>query len=86
MIFRSKGQKKKRKMKGKMKSDIKVEGSGEMKRYGREKGWRSVNIKKINVKKIGKLERKKIMTLMLTWLNWSVVTINTTLQLLDIYR
>ena len=33
-----------------------------MKRYGREKGWRSVNIKKINVKKIGKLERKKIIT------------------------
>ena len=73
-------------MKGKMKNDINVERSGEMKRYGREKGWRSVNIKKINVKKIGKLERKKIMTLMLTWLNWSVVIINTTLQLLDTYR
>ena len=27
-------------MKGKMKSDIKVEGSGEMKRYGIEKGYR----------------------------------------------
>ena len=73
-------------MKGKRKNDINVEGSEEMKRQGREKDWRSVNIKKINVKKIGKLERKKIMTLMLTWLNWSVVKINTTLQLLDIYR
>ena len=28
-------------MKGKMKNDINVEGSGEMKRYGREKGWKS---------------------------------------------
>ena len=37
-------------------------------------------------KKIGKLERKKIMTWILMWLNWSVVTLNTTLQLLDIYR
>ena len=58
-------------MKGKRKNDINVEGSGEMKMYGRkrlnkqwgveiirEKGWRSVNIKKKNVKnnyrKIGK--------------------------------
>ena len=50
-------------MKGKMKNDINVEGSGEMKRYGREKGWRSVNIKKINVKKnykkIGKKKKPK---------------------------
>ena len=39
-----------------------------------------------NVKKIiGKLKIKKIMTWMLMWLNWSIVTINTTLQLLDIY-
>ena len=37
-------------------------------------------------KKIGKLERKKIMTWILMWLNWSVVILNTTLQLLDIYR
>ena len=35
---------------------------------------------------IGKLERKKIMTWALIWLNWSVATINATLQLLDIYR
>ena len=33
-----------------------------------------------------KLERKKIMMWMLTWLNWSVVTINTKIQLLDIYK
>ena len=46
-------------MKGKMKNDINVEGSEEMKRYGREKGWRSVNIKKINVKKNWKIGKKK---------------------------
>ena len=34
---------------------------------------------------IGRLERKMIMMWMLIWLNWSVATINTTLQLLDIY-
>ena len=34
--------------------------SGKMKWQGREKGWRSVNIKKINVKKIiRKLKKKK---------------------------
>ena len=33
-------------MKGRMKNDINVKDSGEMKRYGREKGWRSVNGKK----------------------------------------
>ena len=33
-------------MKEKRKNDINVEGSREMKRQGREKGWRSVNIKK----------------------------------------
>ena len=46
-------------MKGKRKNDINVEGSGEMKRQGREKGWRSVNIKKINVKKNQKIGKKK---------------------------
>ena len=46
-------------MKGKRKNDINVEGSGEMKRQGREKGWRSVNIKKINVKKNWKIGKKK---------------------------
>ena len=61
-------------MKGKRKNDINVEGSGKMKRYGRkrlnkqwgveiirEKGWRSVNIKKKKMLKkiIRKLERKK---------------------------
>ena len=37
---------------------------------------------------IGKLEgkKKRIMICTLMWFNWSVVTINTTLQLLDIYR
>ena len=35
---------------------------------------------------IGKFKRKNIMTWALIWLNWSVATINTTLQLLDIYR
>ena len=35
---------------------------------------------------IGKLKKIIIMTWMLMWLNQSVVTINTTLQLLDIYR
>ena len=34
---------------------------------------------------IEKLERKKTITWMLIWLNWSVTTINVTLQLLDIY-
>ena len=34
---------------------------------------------------IGKLERKMIMMWMLMWLNWSVTTINATLQFLDIY-
>ena len=45
-------------MKGKRENDINVEGRGDMKREGREKGWRNVNIKKTNVKnnyrKIGK--------------------------------
>ena len=48
-------------MKGKMKSDIKVECSGEMKRYGIETGYRKckylkkikINVKK-NYRKIGK--------------------------------
>ena len=35
---------------------------------------------------IGKLERKMIITYMLTWLNWSVAIINVTPQLLDMYR
>ena len=35
---------------------------------------------------IGKLERKMIITYMLTWLNWSVAIINVTSQLLDMYR
>ena len=35
---------------------------------------------------IGKLKKTIIMIWMLMWLNQSVVTINTTLQLLDIYR
>ena len=35
---------------------------------------------------IGKLERKKIMTWILMWLNWSVATINAMLQLLDISK
>ena len=34
---------------------------------------------------IGKSERKKIMAWMLLWLNWSIITINVMLQLLDIY-
>ena len=34
------------KIKGKMKSDIKVEGSGEMKCKRYEKCWKSVNVKK----------------------------------------
>ena len=33
-----------------------------------------------------KLERNRIMTWTLMWLNWSVAIINATLQLLDIYR
>ena len=58
-------------MKGRMKNDINVKGSGEMKRYGREKCWRSVNVKlKKNIKKnYKKMERKKIIMWMLTWLN-----------------
>ena len=74
-------------MKGKRKNDINVEDNGEIKRCRREKDWRSVNIKKINVennyKKIGK---EKITTWTLMWFNWSVVIINATLQLLNIYR
>ena len=87
-----------------MKNDINVKGSGEMrrwgkergwrssgemKRYGREKCWRSVNVKlkKIYIKKnYKKMERKKIMTWMLTWLNMSAAALNATFQLLVIYR
>ena len=36
-------------MKGKMKNDINVKGSGEMRRYEREKGWRSINVKLKNI-------------------------------------
>ena len=61
-----------------------------MRRYEREKGWRSVNVKlkkyiyiKNNYKK---MERKKIMTWTLTWLNVSAATLNTTCQFLVIYR
>ena len=59
-----------------------------MKRYGREKGWRSVNVKlKKNIKNnYKKMERKKIMRWMLTWLNVSAAVLNTTFQLLVIYR
>ena len=70
-----------------------MKSSGEMKRYGREKGWRSVNVKlkyiyiyiyiKNNYKK---MERKKIMTWTLTWLNVSAAALNATFQLLVIYR
>ena len=51
-------------MKERMKNDINVKGSGEMKRYGREKGWISVNVKlKKNIKNnYKKMERKKIIT------------------------
>ena len=40
-------------MKRKMKSDIKVGGSGEMKRWRKKKGWRKCKYlkKKVNVKK-----------------------------------
>ena len=56
--------------------------------YGREKGWRSVNVKlKKNIKKnYKKMERKKIMSWMLTWLNVSAAALNVTFQLLVIYR
>ena len=60
-----------------------------MKRYGREKCWRSVNVKlKKNIKKnYKKMERKKIMSWMLTWLNVSAAALNATFQLLIIiYR
>ena len=59
-----------------------------MKRYGREKGWRSVNVKlKKKIKKnYKKMERKKIMTWMLTWLNMSATALNATFKLLVIYR
>ena len=57
--------------------------------YGREKGRRSVNVKlkkkyiKNNYKK---MERKKIMTWTMTWLNVSAAALNATFQLLVIYR
>ena len=35
---------------------------------------------------IGRLKRKKIMTWILMWLNWSVAEINAMLKLLDLYR
>ena len=59
-----------------------------MKRYGREKGWISVNVKlKKNIKNnYKKMERKEIMMWMLMWLNVSVVVLNATFQLLVIYR
>ena len=43
-----------------------------MKRYWREKGWRSVNVKlKKNIKNnYKKMERKKIMMWTLTWGGW----------------
>ena len=53
-------------MKEKGKNDINVEGRGDMKREGREKGWRNVNIKKTNVKnnyrKIGKKKDNDVNT------------------------
>ena len=53
-------------MKGKGKNDINVEGRGDMKREGREKGWKNVNIKKTNVKnnyrKIGKKKDNDVNT------------------------
>ena len=91
-------------MNGRMKNNINVKGSGEMKRwgkengwrssgemkrYGREKGWRNVNVKlkKIYIKNnYKKMERKKIMTWTLTWLNVSTAALNATFQLLVIYR
>ena len=59
-----------------------------MKRYGREKGWISVNVKlKKNIKNnYKKMERKEIMMWMLTWLNVSAAVLNATFQLLVIYR
>ena len=56
--------------------------------YEREKGWRSVNVKvkktiKNNYKK---MERKKIMTWTLTWLNVNAAILNVTFQFLIIYR
>ena len=56
--------------------------------YRREKGWRSVNVKlKKNIKNnYKKMERKKIMTWTLTWLNVSAAALNATFQLLVIYR
>ena len=61
-----------------------------MKREGREKGWKSVNIK--NNKCYKKLyenwekRKEKVMMWTLIWLNKSVAIINAMLQLLDIYR
>ena len=52
--------------------------------YGREKGWRSVNVKvKKNIKNnYKKMERKKIMTWTLTWLNVSAAILNARFQFL----
>ena len=61
-----------------------------MKREGREKSWKSVNIKnnKCYKKLYENWEKRKEMIMMWTliWLNKSVTIINATLQLLDIYR
>ena len=40
---------------------------------------------KTNYRKIRK-KKKRIMTWMLIWLNWNVITINIILRLLDAYR
>ena len=74
-----------------MKNDINVKGSGEMRRYEREKGWRSINVKLKNIyiyikNNYKKMERKKIMTWMLTWLNVSAAALNATLQHLSLIQ
>ena len=50
-------------MKGKRKSDNNLEDGGKKKRQGRGKGWRSINIKKLNIKnnymKIKKKKKKR---------------------------
>ena len=70
------------------------EGERLEKQWGDEKVWEGERLEKCKceIKKkyiknnYKKMERKKIMTWMLTWLNMSAAALNTTFQVLVIYR
>ena len=69
------------------------EGERLQKQWGDEKVWEGERLEKCKCKikkniknSYKKMERKKIMTWMLTWLNVSAAALNATFQLLVIYR